>query len=65
VGKLKNGNPMGCYVILTVHQDSSKTAKEKIKVEFCRFTYDVERAAKAIDDNPLPDEFADRLRKAY
>lgn len=61
----KDGNSMGCYVILTVQKDSSTPIKEKIKVEFCRFTYDIERAAKAIEDSTLPDEFADRLRKAY
>ncbi|WP_345951236.1 metallophosphoesterase family protein [Mucilaginibacter sp. PAMB04274] len=65
VGKPKDGNPMGCYVMVTIHQDSNLTAKETIEIEFCRFAYDVEQAAKAIEDSPLPDEFADRLRKAY
>lgn len=29
------------------------------------FDYDIERSATAIEASPLPDEFADRLRKAY
>jgi len=32
-------------------------------VEFIRFEYDVEKAAKAIEDSPLPDAYADMLRK--
>lgn len=34
-------------------------------VEFVRFDYDVEKAAKAIEDSTLPNEFADMLRKTY
>lgn len=37
---------------------------QSIKVEFIRFDYDVEMAAAAIEASPLPDEFADRLRRA-
>ena len=65
VGKPKDGNPEGCYVLLTLTDDSSTNKKESIQVEFIRFAYDIERAAKAIEDSPLPDELADRLRKAY
>lgn len=28
------------------------------------FEYDVEKAAKAVEDSPLPNDFADMLRKA-
>lgn len=61
VGKPKDGDPRGCYVLLTLpsQQDSG------IGVEFIRFEYDVEKAAAAIQDSPLPDELADRLRRAY
>jgi putative phosphoesterase len=65
VGKPKDGNPMGCYVMLTIHEDSNSTAKDRIQVNFCRFAYEVERAAKAIEDSPLSDEFAYRLRNAF
>ena len=58
VGKPKDGDPRGGYVMLTINEDM-------IFVEFIRFDYDVEKAAKAVEESPLPDEFADRLRKAY
>lgn len=65
VGKPKDGNPFGCCVLLTIDSESSIENKDAIKVEFIRFEYDVERAAKAIEESPLPNEFADMLRKAY
>ncbi len=65
VGKPKDGNPNGCYVLLTINPNSSILDKDTVKVEFIRFTYDVEKAAKAVEDSPLPNEFADMLRKAY
>jgi len=34
-------------------------------VEFIRFAYDVEKAAQAVEGSPLPDEYADMLRKGY
>lgn len=49
VGKPKDNNPKGCYVILTINADSSITNKGAIQVEFIRFEYDVEKAAKAIE----------------
>jgi putative phosphoesterase len=53
VGKPKDGNTGGCYVLLMI--------ETSIQVEFVRFTYDIE---KAVEASPLPDELADRLRKA-
>ena len=61
VGKPKDRNPKGCYVILTIND----SAVNPIKVEFIRFDYDIEKAAKGIEDSPLPDELAERLRKAF
>ncbi len=64
-GKPKDGNPQGCYVILTIREDLSKGQdRNQIKVEFVRFNYNIEEAAKAIENSPLPDSFADCLRKA-
>jgi putative phosphoesterase len=63
VGKPKDGNPKGCYVLLTINQDSSMLTKEAIAVEFIRFDYDIEKAAKAIEDSPLPNGYAEMLRK--
>ncbi|MFA6084876.1 metallophosphoesterase [Mucilaginibacter sp.] len=57
VGKPKDGNPMGGYVLLTIADTTT--------VDFIRFAYDVEKAVHAIEASPLTDEFADRLRKAY
>jgi len=63
VGKPKDGNPKGCYVILTINADSSISNKDAVQVEFIRFDYDIEKAAKAVEDSPLPNEYADMLRK--
>jgi putative phosphoesterase len=65
VGKPKDGNPMGCYVLLTIQRNSIALDKDSVLVEFIRFEYDVERAANAIENSLLPDEFAERLRKAF
>ena len=65
VGKPKDNNPLGCYVMLTINHNSSKTNKEAVKVDFIRFEYDLEKAAKAIEDSPLPDSFAEMLRKGF
>ena len=65
VGKPKDGDPRGCYVILTINENSSITNKEIVHVKFIRFDYDVEKAAKAVEESPLPKEYADMLRKGY
>lgn len=65
VGKPKDGNPNGCYVLLTINADSSINNKEAVAVEFIRFEYDIEKAAKAIEGSPLPNEYAEMLRKGY
>jgi putative phosphoesterase len=62
VGKPKDGNPQGCYVMLTVSDTSTIKDKDSIKVEFIRFDYDIEKAAKAVEDSPLPNAYADMLR---
>ncbi|KAA6439900.1 metallophosphoesterase family protein [Dyadobacter flavalbus] len=62
VGKPKDGNPRGGYVILNINQDTSVTDKKSITVEFVRFEYDVEKAAKAVEDSILPNAYAESLR---
>ncbi len=62
VGKPKDGNANGCYVLLHIGEQSNRTIKESITVEFVRFEYDVEKAAKAIENSPLPNEYAAMLR---
>jgi putative phosphoesterase len=64
-GKPKDNNPMGCYVIITLTDKSKLSDIQSINIEFIRFSYDVEASAKAIENSPLPDEFADRLRGGY
>jgi putative phosphoesterase len=64
-GKPKDGNPKGCYVMLTINESSSVVNTETIQVEFIRFEYDVEKSAKAIEESKLPNEYADMLRKGY
>jgi putative phosphoesterase len=64
VGKPKDGDPRGCYVILHINENSSTGNKDSIQVEFVRFVYDVEKAAQAVEGSPLPKTFADALRKA-
>jgi putative phosphoesterase len=63
VGKPKDGNPKGCYVMLTINTDSSIANKDTVQAEFIRFEYDVEKAAKAVEDSPLPNGYAEMLRK--
>ena len=65
VGKPKDGNPQGGYVILELSSQTTLAKPESIKVEFIRFDYDLQTAIAAIEASPLPNEFADMLRDAY
>lgn len=62
VGKPKDSDPRGGYVILHINADASTSDKESILVEFIRFGYDVEKAAKAVEDSILPNAYAESLR---
>ena len=55
VGRPKDGDPRGGYVLLVVTEHG-------VGVEFVRVEYDVEATARAIVDSGLPEEFADFLR---
>jgi hypothetical protein len=48
-----------------INADSSILNKDAVQVEFIRFEYDVEKAAKAVEDSPLPNEYAEMLRGGY
>lgn len=63
VGKPKDGNPQGGYVLLTINEQSSITDRNTITADFIRFDYDIEKAAQAIEQSPLPNEYAEMLRK--
>ncbi|HNR09560.1 MAG TPA: metallophosphoesterase family protein [Saprospiraceae bacterium] len=65
VGKPKDGNPKGGYVMLTILENSSITNKNSIQAEFIRFDYDIEKAARAVEESPLPNEYAEMLRRGF
>jgi predicted phosphodiesterase len=65
VGKPKDGDNRGCYVVIELDERFSLNKADSLSVEFVRFDYDIERAAKAVEDSPLPNDFADMLRKGY
>lgn len=60
VGKPKDGDARAGYVV--VHFDPLHPRTAGPEIEFVRIGYDVERAAGAIEESPLPDEFAAMLR---
>lgn len=64
VGKPKDGDPRSCYVILHLDSKTSVANNESLSVEFRRVEYDVKKAAKAVEDSPLPDEYGEMLRNA-
>jgi diadenosine tetraphosphatase ApaH/serine/threonine PP2A family protein phosphatase len=65
VGKPKDGDPRGGYVMISLDERFSRAEADSFDVEFIRFDYDVETAAKAVEDSSLPNEYADMLRNAY
>jgi predicted phosphodiesterase len=62
VGKPKDSNPQGGYVMLTVNDNSSSLNADSIQTEFIRFNYDIEKAARAVEESPLPNAYAESLR---
>lgn len=65
VGKPKDGDPQACYVILEWDDTLSLARAETLRVRFQRVAYDVEAAARAVEQSVLPDVYADMLRRAY
>lgn len=65
VGKPKDGDPRPCYVLLSVGSDVSPGTVDSVQVEFVRVEYDVEKAARAIEESELPDAYASMLREAH
>ncbi|WP_448698727.1 metallophosphoesterase family protein [Mucilaginibacter sp. AW1-3] len=65
IGKPKDNDNRACYVILNIDKKTNITDPSTVSVEFIRVVYGVEEAAIAIENSPLPNEFADMLRKAY
>lgn len=54
VGKPKDSDPRGCYVILELQADN-------VVVHYRRVPYDVAQVAAAIRQSELPDQFAEQL----
>jgi hypothetical protein len=52
-------------VLLELDGDTNSRNPGSLTVTFERFTYDVERAARGIEASPLPNGYADMLRKGY
>lgn len=59
VGKPKDGDPRAGWALLNIDKRSEVW---EVSVEFIRVNYDVEAAATAIEESPLPDAFAGMLR---
>ncbi len=64
VGKPKDGDPRAGYVLLTLGETNPAEQPETLGVEFVQVEYDVERAARAVEESPLPDAYAEALRVA-
>ncbi len=64
VGKPKDGDPRGGYVLLHLDASSSRRRAASIRVEFVRFGYDVEKSVQAVEESLLPDAYAVALRLA-
>ena len=62
VGKPKDGDPRACYAMMEWDGDLNLTDANDLNVEFVRVEYDVEKAANAVEESPLPNAFADMLR---
>lgn len=56
VGKPKDGNPRACYLVLS-------SADGELDVRFVRVPYNVEMAARGIEQSEMPDAFAEMLRQ--
>jgi putative phosphoesterase len=61
-GKPKDGDPRGCFVLLDINEQSSFKDPSTVSIEFVRFEYDIEKAAKGVEDSLLPDEYAGMMR---
>lgn len=64
VGKPKDGDPRAAYLLLHLDAHTTLTQPAGLRAEVVRVPYDVERAARAVEASPLPNEYADMLRRA-
>lgn len=64
VGKPKDGDPRACYAMMELDTSLSLHDATSVSVQFIRIEYDVEKAAKAVEQSELPDAYARALRTA-
>jgi putative phosphoesterase len=64
LGKPKDGDVRGCYVVLTINKKSDLISENGISVKFVRVAYDVEKSARGVENSELPNAFAQSLRIA-
>ena len=64
VGKPKDGDPRACYALMEINTSLSLEKPTSISVHFIRVDYDVEKAAKAVEESQLPNAYAEALRLA-
>lgn len=65
VGKPKDRDNRGTYAILEFSESSSVLDSNSVTVTFVKFDYDVETAARAVEESRLPDAYAENLRNGY
>ena len=65
VGKPKDGDPRAAYQLLHLDRHTTLTDPASVRSELVRVSYDVGKTALAVEASPLPNEYADMLRKAY
>ena len=65
VGKPKDGDPRAAYQLLHLDENTTLNSPQSVRSELVRVEYDVEKAAQAVEASPLPNEYADMLRRAY
>ncbi|WP_201981595.1 metallophosphoesterase family protein [Hymenobacter rubidus] len=65
VGKPKDGDPRAAYQLLHLDENTSLADPHSVRSELVRVPYDVEKAARAVEASPLPNAYADMLRRAY
>lgn len=61
VGKPKDDDSRACYAMLDWDGDLNLTSGNDLNVDFIRVEYDVEKAANAVIESPLPNAFAKML----
>ena len=53
------------YQLLHLDENTQLTNPASVRSELVRVVYEVEKAARAVEASPLPNEYADMLRRAY